>query len=114
MWPTSGRRQGNTDILMEAHLFPPYPEALFPDPVDGRSLKISEADLQLQTHRQLIEDRLQAGWQPVTILEELPVSTGRSSFYRFLHRHKLIDIGENARKALVEEIIYAPAEALNS
>lgn len=91
---------------------PPFPEAIFPDPVDGRSLKTSEADLQLQGQRQWIEDRLQAGWQPITIFEELPVNTGRSSFYRFLHRHKLIDIGGNARKALIEEIIYAPAEAL--
>jgi hypothetical protein len=91
---------------------PPYPEALFPDPVDGRSLQTSEADLQLQAQRPWIEDRLQAGWQPVTILEELPVSTGRSSFYRFLHRHKLTAIGENARRSIIEEIIYAPAEAL--
>lgn len=91
---------------------PLYPEAVFPDPVDGRSLKTSEADLQLQTQRQWIEDRLQAGWQPVTIFEELPVSAGRSSFYRFLHRHKLTDIGENARRAIIEEIIYAPGEAL--
>jgi hypothetical protein len=91
---------------------PPYPEALFPDPIDGRSLKISEADLQLQAQRQWIEDRLLAGWQPITVFEELPVSAGRSSFYRFLHRHKLIDIGENARRALIEEIIYAPGDAL--
>lgn len=91
---------------------PPYPEAIFPDPVDGRSLKTSEADLQLQQQRQWIEDRLQAGWQPITIFEELPVNTGRSSFYRFLHRHRLIDIGENARRTLIQEIVYAPGEAL--
>ena len=91
---------------------PPYPETLFPDPVDGRSLKVSEADLQLQSQMQWIEDRLQAGWQLITIFEELPVSTSRSSFYRFLHRHKLTQIGENARRSLIEEIIYAPAEAL--
>lgn len=100
-----GYLDGNTPI-------PPYPEAIFPDPVGGRSLKTSEADLQLQGYRQWIEDRLQAGWQPITIFEELPVNTGRSSFYRFLHRHRLIDIGENARRTLIEEIIYAPAEAL--
>jgi hypothetical protein len=100
-----GYLDGNTPI-------PPYPEAIFPDPVDGRSLKTSEADLQLQGQRQWIEDRLQAGWQPITIFEELPVNTGRSSFYRFLRRHKLNDIGENARRRLIEEIIYAPAEAL--
>ncbi len=91
---------------------PPYPEALFPEPVDGRSIKPSEADLQLQIQKEWIEERLQVGWQPVTIFEELPVNVGRSSFYRFLHRHKLADIGENARKALIEEIIYAPGDAL--
>ena len=91
---------------------PAFPEAIFPDPVDGRSLRTSEADLQLQERRPWIEDRLRAGWQPITIFEELPVNTGRSSFYRFLHRHKLIDIGENARRTLVQEIVYAPGEAL--
>jgi len=91
---------------------PLFPEAIFPDPVDGRSLKTSEADLQLQEHRPWIEDRLRAGWQPITIFEELPVHTGRSSFYRFLYRHKLTELGENARKTLVQEIIYAPGEAL--
>ncbi len=79
---------------------------------DGRSLKKSEADLQLQEHRPWIEDRLRAGWQPITIFEELPVNTGRSSFYRFLYRYKLTEIGETARKTLVQEIIYAPGEAL--
>jgi len=91
---------------------PPYPEALFPDPVDGRSLKTSEVDLQLQAHKVWIEDRLRAGWQPITIFEELSIDIGRSSFYRFLHRHKLTDIGENARRTLIQEILYAPGEAL--
>jgi hypothetical protein len=91
---------------------PPFPEAIFPEPVDGRSLKTSEADLQLQEQRQWIEDRLRAGWQPITIFEELPVNTGRSSFYRFLHRYKLIGIGENARKTLIQEIVYVSGEAL--
>lgn len=73
---------------------PPYPEALFPDPVDGRSLKTSESDLELQKQREWIVERLQAGWQPITIFEELTVGgIGRSSFYRFLHRHKLTEMG---------------------
>lgn len=91
---------------------PPYPEALFPDPVDGRSLKTSEVDLQLQEHKSWIEDRLRAGWQPITIFEELLIDIGRSSFYRFLHRHKLTEIGENARRTLIQEIVYDPGEAL--
>ncbi|MFQ5456665.1 MAG: hypothetical protein ACE5EA_10790 [Nitrospirota bacterium] len=91
---------------------PPYPEALFPDPVDGRSVKTSESDVQLSSQREWIEERLQAGWQPITIFEELSIPVGRSSFYRFLHRHKLISLGENVRTKIVEEIIYAPGEAL--
>ncbi len=92
---------------------PPYPEALFPDPVDGRSLKTSESDGELQKQREWIIDRLQTGWQPITIFEELPLKgIGRSSFYRFMHRHKLAELGESVRRSIVEEIIYAPGEAL--
>ncbi len=100
-----GYLEGRTPI-------PPYPEALFPDPVDGRSLQKSEADMQLQKHRAWIEDRLLAGWQPISIYEEIPFSIGRSSFYRFLHRYKLTGIGEEARRNVVGEIIHAPGEAL--
>jgi hypothetical protein len=100
-----GYLEGNTPI-------PPYPEALFPDPVDGRSLQKSGPDIQLQEQRPWIEDRLLAGWQPISIFEELPVNVGRSSFYRFLHRHKLTGVGEDARRKVVGEIIYAPGEAL--
>jgi hypothetical protein len=106
-----GYLQGSTPI-------PPYPEALFPDPSDGRSLQKSEADMQLQGQRPWIEDRLLAGWQPISIYEELPaqneflISIGRSSFYRFLHRYKLTGIGEEARRKVVGEIIHAPGEAL--
>ena len=106
-----GYLEGSTPI-------PPYPEALFPDPVDGRSQQKSEVDIQLQIQRPWIEDRLLAGWQPITIYEELParieslLSIGRSSFYRFLHRYKLTGIGEEARRKVVGEIIHAPGEAL--
>ena len=97
---------------------PPYPEALFPDPLDGRSQQKSEADMQLQGQLPWIEDRLLAGWQPISIYEELPARNeflmliGRSSFYRFLHRYKLTGIGEEARRKVVGEIIHAPGEAL--
>jgi hypothetical protein len=100
-----GYLQGSTAI-------PPYPEALFPDPADGRSEQKSEADAQLQVKRPWIEDRLLAGWQPISIYEELSVNIGRSSFYRFLHRYKLTGIGEEARRKVVGEIIHAPGEAL--
>ncbi len=103
------REYGYLDKIMA---IPPYPEALFPDPVDGRSLQKSEADIQLQEQKKWIEDRLQAGWQPISIYEEMPISIGRSSFYRFLHRYKLTSIGEEARRKIVGEIIHAPGEAL--
>lgn len=93
-------------------LIPPYPQALFPDPVDGRSLKTSEPDKQLQGQREWIEERLRAGWYPITIFEELPAGVGRSSFYRFLNRYNLVGLGESARRTIVEEIIHAPGEAL--
>ena len=91
---------------------PVYPEALFPDPVDGRSLKKSELDLELEKHKGWIKDRLEAGWQPITVYEELPVSVGRSSYYRFLHRHRLIEIGSSSRRGIIQEIIYEAGEAL--
>lgn len=91
---------------------PPYPEALFPDPIDGRSLKTSEADKKLQKHLDWIKNRLETGWQPVTIHEELPEKVTKSSFYRFLHRHKLYSKGEENRRKLKNEIIYPSGEAL--
>ena len=98
--------------LEGSRAIPPYPEALFPDPADGRSVQESEADKQLQGQRDWIEDRLLAGWQPISIYEEMPVSVGRSSFYRYLHRHKLTGMGEEARRKVIAEIIHAPGEAL--
>ncbi|MFH1075851.1 MAG: IS21 family transposase [Pseudomonadota bacterium] len=74
--------------------------------------------MQLQKERPWIEGRLLAGWQPISIYEELLarneslISIGRSSFYRFLHRYKLTGIGEEARRKVVGEIIHTPGEAL--
>src|SRR3990172_3349895 len=59
--------------LDQSTQIPPYPEALFPDPVDGRALKMSESDQILQQQREWIEDRLGAGWQPITLFEELSI-----------------------------------------
>ncbi len=46
--------RANRRRLMERKIVeqPPYPEALFPDPVDGRSLKASESDTELQKQRE--------------------------------------------------------------
>jgi transposase len=90
---------------------PPYPEAIFPDPVDGRSLRLSEAHQLLEPHRGWIRERLEAGWHAVTVWEELPVKeVSRSSFYRYLERHKLNRLGESHR--VVPEIRHKPGEAL--
>jgi hypothetical protein len=91
---------------------PPYPEALFPDGPDGRASKASEANTLILAKQPWITERLLAGWHPITVYEELGVAVSRSSFYRFLHRHALCELGDNARKRVVPEIIHAPGEAL--
>ena len=52
---------------------PPYPESLFPECLDGRTLHLSESHQVLEPHRAWIEERLEAGWHLVTVYEELPV-----------------------------------------
>lgn len=91
---------------------PAYPEGLFPDGPDGRSLKPSDPDSVLLQRKEWIEERLRANWHPITIFEELGVAVGRSSFYRFLHRHSLDEVGEKSRSRVVPEIIHKPGEAL--
>jgi len=90
---------------------PPYPEAIFPEAVDGRSVRPSEAQELLEPHQAWIREHLEAGWHAVTVWEELPV-TGirRSSFYRFLQRHQLRRWGESDR--VIPEIRHQPGEAL--
>lgn len=87
---------------------PPFPEALFPLR-DGRSEKISETDLTLDPKRDWIKERIELGWSPQTIFEELPLSVPRSNFYRYLHRHHLSD---SAPTKNIMELIHAPAECL--
>ena len=92
---------------------PPYPEAVFPDRADGRSQKMSEEHLKLDAVRDWIKDRLEVGWQPITVFEELPVALGgvsRSSFYRYLARAGLGRVGKHYR--VVPEIVHEPGEAL--
>jgi hypothetical protein len=91
---------------------PPYPEALFPDGPDGRESKASEANTLILARKPWITERLNVGWHPITIFEELGLAVSRSSFYRFLHRHDLFELHENARKRVVPEIRHAPGEAL--
>ena len=103
-------RQGGAGVVGIA--LPPYPEALFPDGPDGRASKGSEANTLILARKPWIEERLLAGWHPITVYEELGVAVSRSSFYRFLHRHALCELGDNARKRVVPEIIHRPGEAL--
>jgi len=90
---------------------PPYPEALFPDVVDGRSKRKPENWRLLDDHQGWIRERLEAGWHAVTVYEELPIRVRRSSFYRYLARHRLNDVGRSIRR-VVPEIVHRPGEAL--
>lgn len=90
---------------------PPFPEPLFAEVVDRRSLKSSEVDQALLAHLVWIEERLAAGWHAVTVFEELPISVKRSSFYRFLDRHG-IGAKRKQRCRVVPEIVHTAGEAL--
>ena len=90
---------------------PAYPEGIFPDLTDGRTLKLSESHQRLTPHHEWIRDRLEGGWHAVTVFEELPVKdVTRSSFYRYLERYKLNRLGESYR--VVPGIVHKPGEAL--
>lgn len=90
---------------------PPYPEGLFPESVDGRSRRVSPAWRELEQHKDWIKERLEAGWHAVSVYEELPIKVKRSSFYRFLLRHRLEGTCRGLRR-VVPEIVHQPAEAL--
>ncbi len=92
---------------------PAYPEALFPEVADGRTARLSASHQLLEPHREWIREHLEAGWHSVTVFEERPEElkdVSRSSFYRFLERHKFNRLGEAYR--VVPEIRHAPGEAL--
>lgn len=103
----SGKAPGPTAM-------PLAPLPIFPDPKDGRSLRTSAQDAALAGRLEWIKERLIAGWSPITIFEELQnPEIGRSSFYRFLDRHSLHDLGKSHRAAsLIPPIIHEPGEAL--
>lgn len=90
---------------------PVFPAQVFPDRIDRRQDKGSDADALLQLRKEIISEQLQAGWRPITVYEELDLSVTRASFYRFLNRHGLLRIGEKLRR-VVPEIIHSPGEAL--
>src|SRR5690606_22699711 len=88
----------------------PYPAAIFPEPV-ARQPRPSDNDELLLPKKDWIMDRLQVGWRPITVYEELGVALPRASFYRFLHRHRLYEVGEHYRR-VVPEIVHGPGECL--
>ena len=90
------------------------PHPLFPDAIDGRSLKTSAHDKSLFLHQDWIVERLITGWSPITVFEELPiVGVSRASFYRFMHRHSLIKLAAGVKThSLIAPIIHEPGEAL--
>jgi len=95
-----------------AVVLPPYPESVFPDAVDKRSLQASPQEPLLDPHRAWMEERLCIRWHAVSVFEALPVAgISRSVFYRYLVRHKLNRLGEEDR-GVVPEIIHQPGEAL--
>lgn len=92
---------------------PPYPEAIFPDRADGRNQKMSDEHVKLDAVRDWIKERLEVGWQPITVFEELPATVAgisRSSFYRYLTRAGLGRVGKHYR--VVPEIVHEAGEAL--
>ena len=101
---------GAPEVVLVA--LPPYPEALFPDGPDGRENKASETNTLILARKPWITERLEIGWHPITVFEELAIPVSRSSFYRFLHRHGLFEISDNSRKRVVPEIRHSPGEAL--
>jgi ribosome modulation factor len=91
---------------------PSFPQLLFPDRPDKRTVRGSDNDTELQLKKEWILERLNTGWRPITIFEELGIPVTRSSFYRFLNRHGILRLGEANRFRVVPEIIHRPGEAL--
>ena len=105
--PPEGRGAGPTAL-------PAYPEAVFPDIADKRGGRQSAEHLKLETIRGWIEGRREAGWDPITIYEELPAEVAgevsRSSFYRYLTRSGITGVEGDGR--VIPEIAHDPGEAL--
>lgn len=87
---------------------PAFPEALFPI-IDNRKSKLLDTDKILDPQKTWIKERLELGWSPQTIFEELSVSIPRSNFYRYLSRQSL---RINGMMKSSPEIIHAPGECL--
>ena len=91
-----------------ARPIPPFPEALFPLH-DGRSERAPDTDQILNPKKEWMAERLEGGWSPQTLFEEIGLSVPRSNFYRYLHRH---DLMSKVLSRNVMELIHAPGECL--
>ncbi len=87
---------------------PAYPEVLFPF-IDKRKVSLTELDKVIEPQKLWIKERLELGWSPQTIFEEISVSVSRATFYRYLDRHSL---KLSAAMKSSPEIIHAPGECL--
>lgn len=105
--PPEGRGAGPVAL-------PAYPAAVFPDVADRRGGRQSREQQKLETIRSWIEGRLQVGWDPITVYEELPedvaCEVSRSSFYRYLTRSGIAGVQDDGR--VIPEIAHDPGEAL--
>lgn len=77
--------------LSRRQRLPSFPEPLWEDDKDGRTSRESEADAFLQPKTAWIKECLEAGWQPISVFEEL---------------------GETERRRVVPEIVSGPGEVL--
>jgi transposase len=89
---------------------PPFPETLFPNEVLEKIFSPSESENILLKQKDFINDRIGAGWSPITVYEELEAKTSTASFYRFLKKHDLKKYRSHLR--VITEIIHKPGEAL--
>ena len=56
---------------------PPFPQYLFPDRADKRADRQSDVDAELQKKKDWILERLNTGWRPITVFEEIGISVTR-------------------------------------
>jgi hypothetical protein len=98
------RRAEARGYLEEDVPLPPYPEVLFPEVKDGRREREVPTDGELLPYKDWMKEKLGLGWYPITVWEELGVKVPRSNFYRFLRRHKLMDLGKSFRIVYVAHV----------
>ena len=87
---------------------PAHPESPFAI-IDSKNEKLLETDKYLEPEKVWISERLDAGWSPQTIFEEIKTAISRPTFYRYLHRQDLMKKVDFKSSC---EIIHAPGECL--